>query len=91
MIDYLVFGCFWSPLVLYLRSHLNEQANNDSFGIFLIWCNFAVDVLLAVKKRLIDPLNNLKNWDKGDPCTSNWTGIQCHEIGTDSHLHITEL
>ena len=60
--------------------------------IFLIWCNFAVIVLLEVNERLNDPFSHLKNWGKGDPCMSNWTGILCDDkIGTDGYLHITKL
>ncbi|TYH83499.1 hypothetical protein ES332_D02G136300v1 [Gossypium tomentosum] len=51
-----------------------------------------VSALLAVKKQLVDPKNNLRNWDKGDPCTSNWTGILCfHNLGKDGYLHVQEL
>ncbi|XP_012478301.1 probable LRR receptor-like serine/threonine-protein kinase At1g06840 isoform X2 [Gossypium raimondii] len=51
-----------------------------------------VSALLAVKKQLVDPKNNVRNWDKGDPCTSNWTGILCfHNLGKDGYLHVQEL
>ncbi|EEF30563.1 probable LRR receptor-like serine/threonine-protein kinase At1g06840 isoform X2 [Ricinus communis] len=51
-----------------------------------------VNALLAVKKSLIDPMKNLWNWEKGDPCTSNWTGVVCYETsGTDKYLHVGEL
>ncbi|TYI93288.1 hypothetical protein E1A91_D02G127000v1 [Gossypium mustelinum] len=51
-----------------------------------------ISALLAVKKQLVDPKNNLRNWDKGDPCTSNWTGILCfHNLGKDGYLHVQEL
>ncbi|KAL1182154.1 hypothetical protein V6Z11_A02G099500 [Gossypium hirsutum] len=51
-----------------------------------------VSALLAVKKQLVDPKNNLRNWDKGDPCTSNWTGILCfYNLGKDGYLHVQEL
>ena len=60
--------------------------------IFLIWCNFAVIVLLEVNKRLNDPFNHLKNWGKEDPCMSNWTGILCYDKNdTDGYLHVREL
>lgn len=49
-----------------------------------------VDALRAIKGSLIDPMNNLENWNKGDPCTSNWTGVFCHNTN-DAHLHVTEL
>ncbi|KAK9723761.1 hypothetical protein RND81_05G023700 [Saponaria officinalis] len=51
-----------------------------------------VDALQAVKKRLNDPKNYLKNWSKGDPCTSNWTGVWCFDkLGSDGYYHIKEL
>jgi len=33
----------------------------------------AVDALRTIKGSLIDTNANLSNWDRGDPCTSNWT------------------
>ncbi|KAI3845425.1 hypothetical protein MKW92_004877, partial [Papaver armeniacum] len=51
-----------------------------------------VNALQAIKNRLIDPLNHLKSWNKGDPCNSNWTGILCFNTpGTDGYLHVQEL
>jgi hypothetical protein len=50
----------------------------------------AVDALRAIKGNLLDPMNNLDNWNRGDPCTSNWTGVFCHKTN-DAHLHVTEL
>ncbi|XP_047094405.1 probable LRR receptor-like serine/threonine-protein kinase At1g06840 isoform X1 [Lolium rigidum] len=49
-----------------------------------------VDALRAIKGSLLDPMNNLDNWNRGDPCTSNWTGVFCHKTN-DAHLHVTEL
>jgi len=49
-----------------------------------------VNALQAIKGSLLDPMNNLENWNKGDPCTSNWTGVFCHKTN-DAHLHVTEL
>ncbi|KAG2672788.1 hypothetical protein I3760_13G059500 [Carya illinoinensis] len=43
----------------------------------------------AVKRSLIDPKKHLNNWNRGDPCTSNWTGIVC--INTRGHLHVQQL
>ncbi|VAH20373.1 unnamed protein product [Triticum turgidum subsp. durum] len=48
-----------------------------------------VDALGAIKGSLLDPMNNLENWNRGDPCTSNWTGVFCHII--NDALHVTEL
>uniref|UniRef100_A0A5B7B140 non-specific serine/threonine protein kinase n=1 Tax=Davidia involucrata TaxID=16924 RepID=A0A5B7B140_DAVIN len=51
-----------------------------------------VSALVAVKRSLVDPMKHLKNWNKGDPCTSNWTGVLCFDtIGTNGYLHIQEL
>ncbi|CAK7324337.1 unnamed protein product [Dovyalis caffra] len=51
-----------------------------------------VDALIAVKKKLIDPMKHLSDWNKGDPCTSYWTGIFCFDTnGTDGYLHVREL
>ncbi|MBA0797361.1 hypothetical protein Gohar_008070 [Gossypium harknessii] len=51
-----------------------------------------VSALLAVKKQLVDPLNRLRKWNKGDPCTSNWTGVECSDHqGNDGYLHVEEL
>ncbi|KAG4156520.1 hypothetical protein ERO13_D02G002200v2, partial [Gossypium hirsutum] len=48
--------------------------------------------LLAVKTQLVDPLNRLRKWNKGDPCTSNWTGVECSDHqGNDGYLHVEEL
>ncbi|XP_066312788.1 probable LRR receptor-like serine/threonine-protein kinase At1g06840 isoform X1 [Miscanthus floridulus] len=50
-----------------------------------------VNALKAIKGSLVDPSNKLKNWGSGDPCTSNWTGIICNKIPSDSYLHVTEI
>uniref|UniRef100_A0A0E0C9H6 non-specific serine/threonine protein kinase n=1 Tax=Oryza meridionalis TaxID=40149 RepID=A0A0E0C9H6_9ORYZ len=50
-----------------------------------------VNALRAIKGRLIDPMNNLKNWNSGDPCTSSWKGVFCDNIPINSYLHVTEL
>ncbi|KHG06096.1 hypothetical protein F383_05597 [Gossypium arboreum] len=51
-----------------------------------------VSALLAVKKQLVDPLNRLRKWNKGDPCTSSWTGVECSDHqGNDGYLHVKEL
>ncbi|RLN28700.1 putative LRR receptor-like serine/threonine-protein kinase [Panicum miliaceum] len=46
-----------------------------------------VNALRAIKGRLVDPMNNLKNWNRGDPCRSNWTGVFCHRVNDDTFLH----
>ncbi|KAJ4972144.1 hypothetical protein NE237_005243 [Protea cynaroides] len=51
-----------------------------------------VSALRAIKKSLKDPMNNLKNWRQGDPCTSNWTGVLCfNTTENDGYLHVQEL
>ncbi|KAK8682616.1 hypothetical protein V6N13_055000 [Hibiscus sabdariffa] len=51
-----------------------------------------VSALRAVKKQLVDPKNNLRNWGHGDPCTANWTGVLCsNDLGDDGYLHVQEL
>jgi len=53
---------------------------------------FAVNALIDIKKSLIDPKNNLKNWNKGDPCARNWTGVWCFDKkGEDGYFHIREM
>ncbi|CAO2833302.1 unnamed protein product [Amaranthus hypochondriacus] len=51
-----------------------------------------VNALRAIKRNLIDPMKNLSNWDSGDPCASNWTGIVCYNSTLkDGYLHVLEL
>lgn len=51
-----------------------------------------VNALRSIKNSLTDPYKNLRNWNKGDPCKANWTGVICHILTpTDGYLHITEL
>ncbi|XVF37377.1 hypothetical protein REPUB_Repub20aG0002800 [Reevesia pubescens] len=51
-----------------------------------------VSALLAVKKLLVDPMKHLRNWNEGDPCTSNWTGLVCSDnLENDGYLHVVEL
>ncbi|KAK7287013.1 hypothetical protein RJT34_22419 [Clitoria ternatea] len=51
-----------------------------------------VNALIYIKKTLIDPMNNLRNWNKGDPCTRNWTGVWCDDsVGIDGHFHVRYL
>lgn len=56
----------------------------------LFFSLYAVSALMAIKGSLVDPMNNLKNWNRGDPCTKNWTGVFCHDLG-DTYLLVTEL
>ncbi|KAK4268380.1 hypothetical protein QN277_025047 [Acacia crassicarpa] len=51
-----------------------------------------VQALVQIKKSLIDPTNHLRNWNKGDPCASNWTGVWCfNRVETDGYFHVHEL
>ncbi|XP_057789771.1 probable LRR receptor-like serine/threonine-protein kinase At1g06840 isoform X2 [Salvia miltiorrhiza] len=51
-----------------------------------------VNALQSIKNSFTDPYRNLRNWNRGDPCTTNWTGVICHNLTpTDGYLHITEL
>ncbi|KAL5974845.1 hypothetical protein ACLOJK_031518 [Asimina triloba] len=51
-----------------------------------------VSALGAIRSRLNDPLKHLGNWDKGDPCLSNWTGVWCfNSTLDDGYLHVREL
>ncbi|GLU02622.1 hypothetical protein SLE2022_198670 [Rubroshorea leprosula] len=51
-----------------------------------------VSALRTVKRSLIDPNKNLSNWNRGDPCTSNWTGVCCFNTPLeDGYLHVREL
>ncbi|KAK3200687.1 hypothetical protein Dsin_024102 [Dipteronia sinensis] len=51
-----------------------------------------VSALRAVKNSLSDPVKHLRNWERGDPCTSNWTGVLCFDaVLNDGYLHVQEL
>lgn len=51
-----------------------------------------VSALTAIRSKMVDPRNNLMTWSRGDPCTSNWTGVLCFSstLG-DGYLHVKEL
>ncbi|KAI5679821.1 hypothetical protein M9H77_01048 [Catharanthus roseus] len=51
-----------------------------------------VKALQAIRKDLIDPNGNLRNWSSGDPCNSSWTGVLCFtRTMDDGYLHVREL
>ncbi|KAK4606916.1 hypothetical protein RGQ29_000941 [Quercus rubra] len=51
-----------------------------------------VRALRAIKSSLIDPNGNLSDWDRGDPCTSNWTAVFCYTTTLDDgYLHVQRL
>ncbi|KAL6988223.1 hypothetical protein U1Q18_013971 [Sarracenia purpurea var. burkii] len=51
-----------------------------------------VSALMAIKSKFVDPMKHLNDWNKGDPCISNWTGVFCFDmVRTDGYLHVREL
>ncbi|KAG2324034.1 hypothetical protein Bca52824_006762 [Brassica carinata] len=51
-----------------------------------------VRALRAIKESLNDPVRRLSNWERGDPCNSNWTGVLCwNSTLDDGYLHVKEL
>ncbi|KAF2306608.1 hypothetical protein GH714_019761 [Hevea brasiliensis] len=78
-------------MILFLRvggSFVNKKESRAIYGRG----KREVDALRAARNSLIDPYNNLRNWDKGDPCTSNWTGVLCYDtVSTDGYWHVQEL
>lgn len=51
-----------------------------------------VSALASIKNGLVDNMRYLNNWEKGDPCTSNWTGVNCFsKVGANGYLHVKEL
>lgn len=50
----------------------------------------AVKALLAVKRSLIDPMDQLISWSKGDPCKDNWIGVVCSG-GAVGNLRVKEM
>ncbi|EPS65181.1 hypothetical protein M569_09598 [Genlisea aurea] len=51
-----------------------------------------VNALRSIKSSLIDPYGNLANWNRGDPCSSNWKGIICYDTTLgDGYLHVKEM
>jgi len=65
---------------------LNSNYTCSNFGMY------AVKALIDIKKSLIDSTDKLRNWNKGDPCAANWTGVRCFDKkGDDGYFHIREL
>ncbi|GLT26762.1 hypothetical protein SLA2020_018070 [Shorea laevis] len=51
-----------------------------------------VSALRTIKRSLTDPNKSLTRWNRGDPCTSNWTGVSCSNTPLDEgYLHVIEL
>ncbi|KAG7949253.1 hypothetical protein I3843_13G052600 [Carya illinoinensis] len=78
------------------------------YGIFVVawlcWASLSVGAQVAItepvevaalqtiKRSLVDPNKNLSNWNRGDPCTSNWTGVVCYNRTlADGYLHVQQL
>ncbi|KAJ6871659.1 LRR receptor-like serine/threonine-protein kinase [Populus alba x Populus x berolinensis] len=82
MLQLRTWGCVFLLSCCYLLLLTVAQVTNPS----------EANALLAVKNSLIDPMKQLSNWNKGDPCTSNWTGVFCYDATwTDGYLHVREL
>ncbi|KAK7385631.1 hypothetical protein VNO78_31379 [Psophocarpus tetragonolobus] len=51
-----------------------------------------VDALRAIKGSLVDINGNLSSWNRGDPCTSDWTGVSCSNTTLgNNYLHVLRL
>ncbi|KAL7585595.1 hypothetical protein Lser_V15G42083 [Lactuca serriola] len=51
-----------------------------------------VTTLRTIRQSFIDPNSRLRNWRRGDPCVSNWTGVLCfNKTLDDGYLHLREL
>ncbi|XP_057513677.1 probable LRR receptor-like serine/threonine-protein kinase At1g06840 [Actinidia eriantha] len=50
-----------------------------------------VTALQAIRRKLKDPLRNLRNWKKNDPCVSHWIGVNCDFYPSDGFQHVKEL
>ncbi|KAG0479109.1 hypothetical protein HPP92_013828 [Vanilla planifolia] len=60
--------------------------------VLLVKLLLRVTALRAIHNQLIDPMNNLRTWSTGDPCTSNWTGVLCfNTTSADGYYHVKEL
>lgn len=69
---------------------------NVSYVLLLIWWFHlhwhAVEALRTIKESLIDINGNLSSWNRGDPCTSKWTGVMCSNTTlADGFLHVQQL
>ncbi|KAL5711541.1 hypothetical protein ACHQM5_021983 [Ranunculus cassubicifolius] len=86
----------------YIESHMSSMIGGMKFLVFgAVILVFLVAVgaqitypdevkaLQEIRRKLKDPMNNLKNWKKGDPCTSNWKGVVCFDA-SDTNETTTE-
>ncbi|KAE8039441.1 hypothetical protein FH972_011852 [Carpinus fangiana] len=70
--------CWWSALPIRAQPYITHPIE--------------VTALQAIERSLIDPNKNLINWNQGDPCTSNWTGVVCFNTTLDDgYLHVQRL
>ncbi|CAL1411896.1 unnamed protein product [Linum trigynum] len=77
----LLFFCFSSSFPPFIAAQQQSITNP-----------LEVDALRDVRRSLIDINRNLSNWNRGDPCTSNWTGVLCfNSTMDDGYLHVREL
>ncbi|XP_065847821.1 probable LRR receptor-like serine/threonine-protein kinase At1g06840 isoform X2 [Euphorbia lathyris] len=68
----------WSPLLIGAQKGITDPVE--------------VKALQDIRNSLVDKNKNLSNWNHGDPCTSNWTGVLCYNRSLDDgYLHVTEL
>ncbi|TKY65645.1 putative leucine-rich repeat receptor serine/threonine-protein kinase [Spatholobus suberectus] len=78
-----------------LRSHGYALAVSSCFIILIAASQTdpsEVNALIDIKKSLIDPMDNLRNWNGGDPCIANWTGVQCYnKEKADGYFHVQDL
>ncbi|OMP09234.1 hypothetical protein COLO4_05673 [Corchorus olitorius] len=71
--------------------------------LVLVSCSFALlasgqltfpqdtDALKAIRRKLKDPENHLRNWTGSNPCATNWTGVICTPDQQDGYRHVQEL
>ncbi|KAG5092477.1 hypothetical protein AAZX31_18G197800 [Glycine max] len=51
-----------------------------------------VNALIDIKKSLIDPMGNMRNWNSGDPCMANWAGVWCSDREeANGYFHVQKL
>ncbi|KAJ9167348.1 hypothetical protein P3X46_022010 [Hevea brasiliensis] len=74
----LIMWLFWSSLLIEAQDAITNPVE--------------VSALQDIKSSLIDINKNLSNWNRGDPCTSNWTGVLCfNTTKDDGYLHVIKL
>uniref|UniRef100_A0A2N9F2B8 non-specific serine/threonine protein kinase n=1 Tax=Fagus sylvatica TaxID=28930 RepID=A0A2N9F2B8_FAGSY len=85
----------WSTRILPEIPVLSTKRNSRVVALYVGRCirqELGLKALQAIKSSLIDPNGNLSNWDQGDPCTSNWTGVVCFNTTlNDGYLHVQHL